>query len=107
MTPIPEDEEFGFDRIVFEEQGENSDGADATEELAEAASSSQDRLPERNLRPRTESHDETQPEAREDLLVRTPGVNAQPWKADLLQRNREQLRLKLPHCEPGLIRVIA
>ena len=47
LPQISEDEEFENDRIVkpdfFEEQDEDSDGADATEELAEAASSSQDR----------------------------------------------------------------
>ena len=74
LPPIPEDEEFENDRIVrpdfFEEQDEDSDGADATEELAEAASSSQDRRrsgtvipPERNARPRTATHDEIQPES--------------------------------------------
>ena len=89
LPPIPEDEEFESDRIVrpdfFEEQDENSDGADATEELAEAASSSQNRRrtgtaipPERNVRPRTATHDEGQPErgrGSEDLLFQTPGVN--------------------------------
>ena len=74
LPPIPEDEDFEDDRIVrsdfFEDQNEESEGADAVEELAEAASSSLDRrksgtaIPsERNVRPGTESRDETQPES--------------------------------------------
>ena len=72
LPPIPEDEEFENDRIVrpdfFEENEEVSDGADATEELAAAVSSNQDRRrsgadirPERNVRPRVAS--ESQPES--------------------------------------------
>ena len=47
LPPIPEDEDFENDRIIrsdlFEDQNEESEGADAAEELAEAASSSLDR----------------------------------------------------------------
>ena len=89
LPPIPEDEEFENDRIVrtdfFEEQGENSDGADATEELAEAASSSEDRRgsgtvipPERILRLARNLMMRLSRRARKDLLFRTPCVNPQP-----------------------------
>ena len=75
LPPITEDEDFEDDRIVrpdfFEDQNEESEGADAAEELAEAASSSLDRrrtgtaIPsERNVRPRAESRHETQPESK-------------------------------------------
>ena len=74
LPPIPEDEDFENDRIVrpdfFEDENEESEGADATEELAAAASSNQDRRrtgtairPERNVRPRTESREGAQPES--------------------------------------------
>jgi len=69
LPPIPEDDELdnvGVPRLGISNDGEDmSDGADATEELIEAADSSQDRRSnatpraDRNVRPRLE----TQPES--------------------------------------------
>ena len=39
--------------------------------------------------------------AREDLLFRTPGVNPQPWKADLLRRRTTQAQAPAPRACPN------
>ena len=95
--------------ISLKNKMENSDGADTPEELAEAASSSQDRRrsgtvipPERNVRPRTATcMMRASRKAREDLLFRTPGVNPQPWKADLMRRNRNPGSSRWPRAWPN------